>query len=519
MPQFVRELVGTEERLRSILERNHPEYDAHLTSWEILLDAFEATGGFLDGTYLWPYPREEEADYVQRQRMARYHNHLEALVDIYVRFLFTQGVKRTSKSPEYDAWTQNVDGAGTTLTELMKRFACFGLVHGHAATLVDKTADAPVDQTKAGERAQVVASVFTATAITDWRFDKQGLAAVKLLEDAPVLTLAEEQPESDPKQYLLWDREGWARFDADGELISADTPGLGLVPLVPLRPKPRYVSRMLGRPLISNANILRALYNRTSEEDEVLRSQAFSVLTVEVGPGGNVAQARKDLGDVLGTAKALVVQGEIDYKTPDQSVPGTLRENISYLVQELYRSAHVRFRKDGIQAETAEAIRLQQAELNEALQGLGTACANAEKAIARAWFGWTTPTAERAEAAFKAADVQAEYPREFFLDALMTDIDAWAESIRLDLGPTMTRRIKKKAVRRIEPDMPQDVQQQIDQEIDKMPVVSQAEIQQREMAIEEQQAELDFETKLRKLDKGEPARDASEMPEAKDRRS
>lgn len=518
MPQFVSDLVGTDERLRSILERNHPEYDAHLESWLVLLDAFEATGGFLDGTYLWPYPREEEADYVQRKEMARYHNHLEALVDIYVRFLFTQGVKRTSKNAQYDAWTQNVDGAGLTLTELMKRFVCFGLVHGHAATLVDKTDDAPVDQTKAGERAQVVASVFTATAITDWRFDKQGLAAVKLLEDAPVLTLAEEQPEDDPKQYLLWDREGWARFDAEGDIITSDTPGLGLVPLVVLRPKPRYLSRMLGRPLISNANILRALFNRTSEEDEVLRSQAFSVLTVEVPQGGNVAQARQDLGDVLGTAKALVVQGEVDYKTPDQSVPGTLRENIGYLVQELYRSAHVRFRKDSIQAETAEAIRLQQAELNEALQSLGTACQHAEKAIARAWFGWNTATKEQADAAFLAADVQAEYPREFFLDALMTDIDAWAESIRLDLGPTMTRRIKKKAVRRIEPDMPQDVQTQIDQEIDEMPVVSQAELQQREMELDQRQGELDLDQKMRKLDKGESVRDSSEMPEASGRR-
>lgn len=453
------------------LETTHPSYATHEASWQAQLDAFEGDGGFLDGSYLWPYPSEEQADYQRRQKMARYHNYLEALVDLYVRFMFTQGVDRKSKSAEYDAWLENVDGAGTTIDDLLKRLAAIALVNGHAGVLIDKTPDAPTGPSKADEQARVFATVYTAPAMVDWRFDHKGLSAVKLLEAVPSTDIAEELPSGDDaERWLLWDRDGWARFTKKGELVAGDVPNLGLVPLVVLRPKPSQLSPFLGRALISNVNVIRALYNRASEEDEVLRSQAFSVLTVNVPPDGDVEQARQQIGTVIGTAKALIVKGEIDYKTPDQSVPGAIRSNIEYLVQEIYRVAHMRFKRDSLQSETAEAIRLQHSELNEMLQGFAKALAAAEQAIARAWFAWMAPTPEQGEATYLAAQVEATYPTEFFLDALMTDLEAWAEGIRMNLGDTLGRRLKKKAARRLDPEMPIDVLATVDAEIDKLPV-------------------------------------------------
>jgi hypothetical protein len=461
-------IVGKGEAAASTLAVVHPDYTARLASWRVLNDAFLGTGGFLDGSYLWPYPRESQDDFTRRQQSARYHNYVETLIDLYTRFIFTQGVKRDSGSTDYNDWTNDVDGSGTTLTELLKLYATKCLLHGHAGCLVDKTADEPVDETRAGERARVVASVFGATAIPDWRFDRKTLTAIKLLEDAPEPSIAEEASTdpADTQQFLLWDSEGWARFNGKGELVSAGVPGLGLVPVVLLRFKPSVISEMLGRPLVGNANVVRALFNRSAEEDQVIRDQAFSVLTVSVGPDGNVDKAKQDLGVVTGTAKALVVAGDIKYATPDQSVPGTIRENIAYLVQELYRAAHVRFRRDSLGSETAEAIRLQYTELNEMLQGFARGLAHAEKQIARAWFAWQHPTPEAAQAAYDAAAPEAQYPEEFFLDVLTSDLEAWAQAIQMDLGPTMTKRIKKRAVRRIDPDIPLDELALIDGEID-----------------------------------------------------
>ncbi len=256
------------------------------------------------------------------------------------------------------------------------------------------------------------------------------------------------------------------RLDDQGVLLGAGVLNIGLVPFVVLRAAPTYFSSMTGRPVAGSPNIVRAIYNRCSEEDQVLRDQAFSVLAISVGPDGNVDRAREQLGQTIGTASALVVQGDIKYATPDQSVPGTIRENITYLVQELYRTAHIRYSRDSSLAESGESIRLQHTELNEMLQGLAHALQDVEQGMARAWFAWQYPTPELAEQAYQAAQPEANYPAEFIDGDLSADLEALAEGIRLDLGPTMTKRIKKQSVRRIDPDIPAAELKQIDAEID-----------------------------------------------------
>ncbi len=470
LPAFARRLLDQqpEERVK-ILSVSHPDFDINHPSWVVLLDAFEGRGGFLNGGYLWPYAREEQVSFEARQAWARYHNYLEALIDLYVRFVFTQGVKRTSNSDEYNQWTENVDGNGTDMSTLLKQFLSMALACGHAGVLLDKTSDEPLGPTRAEEQARCMATIFPATSIKDWRYRENHIAAVKLIEAAPLTDILTAMPTDESAwQYLLWDEEGWARFDSKGELIEGGTPDLGMVPLITLRPKSSQMSRMLGRALISNANVIKALFNRASEEDEVLRAQAFSVLTVEIDKDADLTEAKNALGQVIGTAKALIAKGTIKYETPDQMVPGAIRDNIQYLVQEMYRAAHVKFHRESLAAQSGESIRLQYTELNEMLQGIAKGLAQAEHDIARAWFAWTEPTPEAADAAFEKAQPIAEYPDEFFLDDLEADLKAWADAIAMDLGETMIKRIKKRAVRRIEPEMPEDELAKVDDEIDAM---------------------------------------------------
>ena len=474
-PAFARGLIGlSDEDRASLVKAVHGDYAENAAQWQVLLDAFEGRGGFLDGSYLWRFPREEDAGYTSRKTAARYHNYLEALVDIYVRFIWTQGVKRTSSSAAYNEWLKDVDGDGMSMDDFLKRLTALALSGGHAGALVDKTREAPAGPTRAEESARVVLTWFPATDILDWRFSRSEITGVKLREVAQAATIAEAPKTGDESvQYLLWgitpEDDGWARFDFEGKPMEGGVTGLGLVPFVVLRPKPSNRSYMLGRPLVSNANIVCAMFNRHSEEDQVLRDQAFSILTVNVSPEADVDQARGHIAGAIGTTRALVTHGDIKYATPDMAVPQAIRDNVVYLAQEIYRAAHVRFRRDSLQSETAEAIRLQYTELNEALQGLAKALSSAERKIARAWFGWTEATPEAAEAAFEKADPTAEYPQEFFLDALIADIQAWAESIALGLGAKMTQRIKKRAVRRIEPDISPEDLKEIDAEIEALP--------------------------------------------------
>ena len=460
-------MAESDEDRTAALDATHPDYASNQESWQVMLDAFEGIGGFQTGDYLWPYRNETEDDFLKRQRMARYHNYVETIIDLYVQHVFTQEPERQTDHEDLKAWWTDVDGHGTSMSAFLKPCLAMALAAAHTGVLMDATPDAPAGPSKADQRARPFLTRYPSTAITDWRTDQDAVTGVKLLEAVKAGSIADPVPEGDDaRQFLLWDTEGWARFDSGGELLEGDIPSLGLVPFDVIRAKRSTLKPFCGRMLFSNANIVKALFNRHSEEDEVLRNQAFSLLTVEVPQDGDVEQAKKQLGTELGTTRAIVVRGKTTYISPDMSVPEQVRTNSGQLIRELYRVAHMRYERDSLQAESAEAIRLQFKELNEFLQGIAAELQRVELQLARFFFAWTSATPEQAEAAFQAANVSINYPDEFFLADLRLDLDAWILAISMDLGETMTKRLKKKAVRRLEPELPVDDAAQIDTEID-----------------------------------------------------
>jgi hypothetical protein len=474
-PAFLAELSGLngKEKRRAVLEAKHAAYGAHLPSWKLLLDAYDGTGGFLDGEYLMRYPREEESAYIDRQRAARYHNYAATLVDLYARKLFGQTIDRDCRDAGLKAWWDDVDGRGLSINTYMRDTAALSLTLGHVGTLVDKTPDEPTGPAVADERGRVVLARYLPSAMWDWRTKGDELLLVKLEEAVEPSTLI--VPEGDDSTLLIWAEDGWARLTLDGDVLeqSADGFSLGLVPLVVCRPQRSHRWPFLGKPIF-NAGILKALFNRASEEDEVLRNQAFSMLTVEVPPEADVATVRTELGSEVGTTRALIAHGKAEYISPDQNVPAAIRDNQTYLVQEIYRMAHMRFARQTLEAESAESIRLQFDELNEALNGIAAECQRVEEDIARLYFRWMTATPEAAEQAYEAAQVSISYPQEFFLGDLEADLTAWAEAVRMGLGKTATAALKKRAVSRVLPDLDPETLDKVQAEIDALRDESQA---------------------------------------------
>lgn len=469
--------IGDDDARKAVLTQVHPRVQELRPSWAVLADAYEGDGGFLTGEYLDQFPAEMTADFDKRKAQVRYHNFLETLIDLYVRHCCSQGVSRATTNAELQAWWDDVDGTGTSIQDFMRGVAAHALNLGHCAVLVDKTPDAPLGPSKADERARVIATRFPATSLLDWQLtDRQDLAAVKLLEAAPEGALTAEPTDDAAAQYALWNQTEFARFDQDGALVGEDgTHGLGLVPVAILRPKPSTKYAVVGRPLV-RADVIKALLNRASEEDHVLRAQGFSLLTVAVphDAGDDVVEATlAAVANNFGTTRALVVRGTVDYASPDMAIPAAIRENMQFLIRELFRAAHVPYEQDSRDAESAESRRLKNAELNEMLRALAQALTACELRMARFWCGWSSNTPDEAERLFKAAAVSVQYPTEFFTHELIDDLQAWGESVKFGLGETFEKRLKKRAVRRIEPDMPAPDLQKVDAEIDALPTAQQ----------------------------------------------
>jgi hypothetical protein len=469
----------TEQSRADLFTQVHPavaEYgvgsDGKPSRWEMLLDAYDGAGGFLDGTYLWQFPREKDGEFNPRKAQARYHNYVQPIIDQYKRKLFGgTGPQRDCTDAGLKAFWLDVDGAGTDMTTFMGDSLVKGLTTGDCGILVDKTPDAPTGPAKADEKARVFLTRFLSQAVLDWRVEKTDeLIAVKLREDRAPADIFSEADEDETAQILLWDREEWMRVPKDKDLpVEGPNPhGLGLVPFVMLRPLRSTRWPFRGQPLLGDGSIIRALYNRASEEDTVMRDQGFSLFVVSLPTTGEVSpdDAKKLMGDEVGTKRAVFSYGDAGYKTADQGVPVTLRDAQKYLVRELYRMAHLRYEDDSREAQTAEAIRLQHQELTAMLHGIASELMRVELALAKLYFHWTSATAEEAERKFEAAKVTVSYPREFFEPDLEKEITTLSLAGKAVPSQAWQEHVAKTIVRKVDPTLSPEQLEAIDGEIE-----------------------------------------------------
>lgn len=454
----------------ALLAQVHPAVSALHDRWIMALDAYDGEGGFVDGAYIWRFPREIEAEFKARKAQARYHNYAATLVDYYVRKVYGAGVQRETTSEPLKAFWANVDGAGTDIDTFLRLSLAKALAAGHVGLLADKTQAPPAGPAVADERAAVYVTRYLPQAIMDWRLDRdEAVTALKLREDVPSSDLLSAQ--SDATRVLLWDREEWVRATAQGAdepaLIERATHGLGLVPFVMLRPFRHARWPFVGKALLE-PSVLRALYNRASEQDEVIRNQSFSVFVVGLPSQGDidVEKAKQALGDEVGTMRALFTYGSGTYQTPSQEVPAALEAHLAFLARELYRQAHVPYEKDSRDAMSAEAIRLQHEEITSVLKGVAAECRRVELALSRLFFAWTNATPEAARAAYDAASVSITYRDDYFERDPEADLKALTAAVGAVQSDTFDKAIQKQIVHQFAADLDAETLKTIGDEID-----------------------------------------------------
>lgn len=447
-------------------EQRHKAVEALSARWKVALDAYDGEGGFVDGSYIWKFPREIDSEFTARKTQARYHNYAATVVDYYVRKVFGAGVTRETTSEPLRAFWANVDGAGTDLTTFLRLSLAKALAAGHVGIFADKTQDDPTGPAVADEKAAVYLTRFLPTAILDWRLEQdEAIRAVKLVEDVETVDLLADDDGS--QRVLLWDKDEWVRVtDAKDGNVTRANHTLGLVPLVVLRPFRHARWPFVGKPLL-DPSVIRAQYNRASEQDEVIRNQSFSVLVVGLPTTGDVdvEKAKQALGTEIGTTRALFAYGSATYQTPSQEVSGALESHQTFLIRELYRQAHVPFEKDSRDAQSADALRLQHEGITAVLKGVADECQRVEIALAKLFFAWTTPNPAAAQTAFDAANVTVTYSDQYFATDPETDLKALAAAVGAVDSETFDKVIQAQIVQKFAADLDRATLDTIKEEI------------------------------------------------------
>lgn len=425
--------------------------------FRFIAHALRGDGGFRpaanSGTsYLVQYPRESQEKYTRRNELAWYASPLAQACSRFVGYLSTRAPVRDLPHPLYEAIADDVDGRGNAIDVFWQQFMVDAKARGSMLLLVDMpqamapslaaqmqariapfwTSIAPesVVEYQVGDDGKFDFVAFAGNFSQPdgsridcvWRFDRTGWSATKPNEKRP---FAQGEHVLDQCPVLIFTESG-------------DFPHFG--------------------PFSAIADLSRRLFNLDSELDEILRSQTFSLLTMQVPDGSTDQQklaAAQIAGQTIGTSNLLVHSGSTPAFIAPSDGPGRLYmdriQDLRSQINEIGLAvATINQQESGI------AMQMRFQSINAELSRFAARMEDLERRaweLSRQWLGMTMAPTVQWSRDYSIADVESEL-------RVLTDMQAAA------VPELMIAEQQRRLLSIQFGGLPQDRQDQIAQQID-----------------------------------------------------
>lgn len=441
----------------------------------------------MDGTYLVPHPREWKdhsaavpktptKKLLARRRLARYENVGALLLDQKRAALFREVPTRTVGADPKKAtphpiedWWQNVDGNGCHINDWMADAFVWAALFGHDFHYMDRieAANGPT----AADAGALILRLYSPLDVPDWVQDDRGkLLAVKLQEAVPRASIDDGLAgDGQYRERIVTDETWELREVGRGQLQTGDKQphGFGTLPVVVQYAKQRALAPLIGQPVLGDPNLYIDLYNITSEIRELLRNQTFGILTVKLGTGDqatDVQKAKDMLGSEKGVENVMFTPDGAEYIQPDSTNVTVYQAERKELLRTIYRLAAIPWETDSLDAESEGSLKLKREDMNQVLAGYADQCEQAEYAIAKLWF--RGQYGDSWEQKWDDAQVVIRYPDTFDVTPFAEILEQAQAATTLPMGPTFTAEMCKRLTPKFMPDLPQQVADVIEKEID-----------------------------------------------------
>lgn len=416
------------------------------TSDQFLLDAYSGKGGFSNGTYLVPHPRELEAKFDRRKALAVYPNYVRKITNVFMGFLWKLPPNRESDDL-YDRFADNADGAGTSLNRLLFTYQRLALILGSVYIIVDKSSLQA--QTRADEALPYCALRLPGQLIDETKDSLGRWESVTFMERV-----------DGENRYRKFTRSGWvlsAEEDGSGVIASGEY-GFNRVPVVALHAaEPLNPCDSRSESFVYDlANLNWDLYNARSELRELFRAQTFSILALPVA-NDKEREALQDM--TISTENALTYNpaggGQPGFIAPPADPIRLYEENIANTIASIYQVANLEF-VGGVQ-QSGVALSFHFQEANSSLCGIAEQGEQAENEIAELVYLW-----QGGEFTGHIA-----YATDFNMSDLKEEIAVALDTTNLNIGAEFDKALKKRLAKQIlSNDTAPSVMTAIDKEID-----------------------------------------------------
>lgn len=313
--------------------------------YELIRDAYLSSGGFENGSYIEPFPRETLERVQKRRKLALQINLVRRITLSLVGHLFRKSPIRNVESKAYQRFMEDTDTKRTDIDAFMKKVFRLGLLYGTVFILIDKSqVEVRTQKEKELLRAFPYAVIRLPWHLENYKTDHLG----KLTE----ITFKEETEEGKQIYRTFTDSEWIISTDPFKEnVILSGTHNLGEVPVVVYSPVPSDTEILSPPLMLEIAKIQKAIYNLLSELQSVLRDTSFPVFTFPVGSPEDIEKLEKETL-TLGTENAIAYtpQGSAkpEFIAPPPEPANQLLETIKFLIEKAYEHANLNF-QGGVQ--------------------------------------------------------------------------------------------------------------------------------------------------------------------------
>jgi len=410
-----------------------------MPDYVLLKDAYYGEGGFLAGGYLIKHARETDTNYSNRQKISFYENYYANIVNALVDPIFRKDqIRDWGKGVNGDMiqnFVDNCDNNGTPLREFMHDSALRSKNLGAIFIAVDNFKEVPNTMQQAvNDRNFAYAYIIEPEYVEDYTIDRFGhLTMLKTKEDI------ETGDNKKVTRVTIYDDQK-IKVTEDNKLISEVAHGLGIIPVVyfPSREGSRKTKAPTSEmePL---ARMAKAMYNKQSWLDEILKNQTFSILTIP-------DPSAKDLE--IGTNNAITYDGTAttapSYIAPPDGPANTLITEIKRMTENMYRACGLSF-IIGTKADTSgESKKWDFERVNQTLSTFAKRCETAEKSIVELFCKWQN---------ISDSKYSVQYADDFGIIDVATEIQTAQSVLDLDLVDDLKVEILKRVLAIYFPEM------------------------------------------------------------------
>lgn len=357
-------------------------------------------------SYLIQYPRESETKYARRNEIAWYASPLAQVVSRFTSYLATRTPVRSMANPLYEAMADDIDGKGNNIDVFWSEFMREAKARGSMLLLVDMPPSmAPTLDQQLRTRVAPYWTAIKPELLTDYEIGDDG--KFNYAEFSGNFT------QDDAKRVeCTWhfDRTSWRAVDGMQRTLAEGEHPLNECPLLIFTEGGDFPH--FG-PFAPIADLSRRMFNLDSELDEILRSQTFSLLTMQVSENSTDAQkvqAAQVVGETIGSSNLMVHSGSTPaFIAPPDGPARIYLDRIAALRDQINEIGLVI--ASSSQRESGLALQMRFQTLNSELAKFASRMEDLEARaweLSRQWLGLTTAPKVMWSRDFNMADVSNE---------------------------------------------------------------------------------------------------------------